>query len=77
MSVMSEVRAWAHKHNLLIDPIVEWWKERAAIREYEGNVMRLVAERGALDDDLVLRFAPHEHPTMRAARAREDVIDSE
>jgi len=32
------------------DEIIEWWSERAAIREFEAGESREAAERAALDE---------------------------
>ena len=32
------------------DELVEWWEERAAVREYDGGQSRPEAEADALDD---------------------------
>jgi hypothetical protein len=32
------------------DELVEWWEERAAVREYDGNQPRPEAEHDALED---------------------------
>lgn len=32
------------------DELVEWWEERAAVREYDGGQPRFEAESDALDD---------------------------
>ena len=39
------------------DELVEWWAERAAIREHDGAQSREAAERAAFDDlhDALLR----------------------
>jgi len=54
------VRDWCYEHRLSAEPVVEFWKERAAIREYLGNVSRWNAELAALDQDVVAKFAPEE-----------------
>ena len=46
---------------------VEWYDERAAIRQYDGLQTRSVAEREALAD--VLRARDTEAPTRPAAAA--------
>jgi hypothetical protein len=40
----------AEKSGVDPDELVEWWAERAAIREIDGGQSREDAERGALDD---------------------------
>lgn len=42
--------ALAHELGLDVDPVVERWAERAAIREYEGLQPRADAERDAVAD---------------------------
>ncbi|HEU0036339.1 MAG TPA: hypothetical protein VFQ53_37255 [Kofleriaceae bacterium] len=32
------------------DELLEWWSERAAVREFDGGQSRADAERGAVDD---------------------------
>ena len=44
------VRIWAKLHGKNPDHIEEHWSERAAIREYEGGMMRREAERLAAED---------------------------
>ena len=60
MSVASiGVRFWAKERGLSTDALVEFWEERAAIREYLGGVARELAEEGAWSD-LRVTFAPEE-----------------
>ena len=40
----------AEKAGLDVADVVEYWEERAAIRELDGEQDRVAAERGALED---------------------------
>lgn len=51
-----EVVAFAHRLRLDPDDVVEFWKERAAIREYLGGYSREAAERAAFDRDVHEKF---------------------
>jgi len=42
--------ALAEQAGLDSDELVEWWSERAAVREYDGGQARDEAELAALDD---------------------------
>ena len=50
------------------DEIIEWWTERAAIREFEGGEPREAAERAALDE---LRQALRKGPKSALPSAQE------
>jgi hypothetical protein len=50
------------------DVVIEQWTERAAIREFEGNQPRALAERDALDDvRLLYRKGPRSAAGQAAA----------
>lgn len=49
-SVSAKLEALAELHGLNPLHVLEWFLERAAIREYDGNVSRAEAERGAMAD---------------------------
>ena len=49
-SVSSRIEALAETHCVNPLVILEWWLERAAIREHDGGYSRTEAERLALAD---------------------------
>lgn len=48
------------------DEVIEWWTERAAIREFEAGEPREAAERAALDE---IRHALRKGPKSAATPA--------
>jgi hypothetical protein len=42
--------ALAERLGLAVDDVLEWWAERAAVREFEGGQPRAAAELAAFDD---------------------------
>jgi hypothetical protein len=54
-----DVRRWCERKKIAFVPVViEFWKERAAIREYLGNMPRLEAEQLAAERDVPEQFDP-------------------
>ena len=62
MSVLLRVTQWALARGLSVADVVEWWNERAAIREYDGGYSLELAEQVAFETDVLSRFAPDELP---------------
>ncbi len=56
MTTLETVRACARRHKLDETDVVEFWTERAAIREYLGGTPRDEAERLAFAVDVIEKF---------------------
>jgi hypothetical protein len=58
-----------------VDDVLEWWGERAAIREFEGGQPRATAEVDALGDVRAWlgagRLGPRSAPAQAAASKRD------
>lgn len=50
MGYSYQLAALAMEFQVVAADLVEMWSERAAIREYEGNMTREAAEKAALGD---------------------------
>lgn len=57
-TIEARVRDWCADRFVDVDEVIEYWTERAAIREYEAGVPRFDAEHLAFAEDVVRRFGP-------------------
>jgi hypothetical protein len=64
-TIRDEVVDFAWRRDLDMTEVVEFWSERAAVREYLGGQGRRVAEMNALDRDVVERYAPDEMGSLK------------
>lgn len=53
-----EVRAWCEDRFVDVDEVLEFWEERAAIRQFDGGTPKWAAEELAFREDVVGKFGP-------------------